>query len=83
MQVATKSASPSRRSNAKAVVNEIKVHTAILVDQAYLVSQELIRIAILWHEQWHEALEEASRQYFGEFDVKVRHSVAGTQVPMW
>jgi hypothetical protein len=25
------------------------------------VSGELIRIAILWHEQWHEALEEASR----------------------
>jgi len=33
------------------------------------VSQELIRMAILWHEMWHEALEEASRQYFGESNV--------------
>jgi FKBP12-rapamycin binding domain len=29
--------------------------------QALLVSRELIRVAILWHEQWHEGLEEASR----------------------
>lgn len=34
------------------------------------VSEELIRIAILWHEMWHEALEEASRQYFGESNVE-------------
>ena len=33
------------------------------------MSQELIRMAILWHEMWHEALEEASRQYFGESNV--------------
>lgn len=31
-----------------------------------MVSQELIRIAILWHEMWHEGLEEASRLYFTE-----------------
>ena len=29
--------------------------------QALMVSDELIRVAILWHEQWHEGLEEASR----------------------
>ena len=34
------------------------------------MSQELIRIAILWHEMWHEALEEASRLYFGESNVE-------------
>ncbi len=37
---------------------------------AVQVSQELIRMAILWHEMWHEALEEASRQYFGESNVE-------------
>ena len=26
-------------------------------------------MAILWHEQWHEALEEASRLYFGDSNV--------------
>ena len=29
----------------------------------------MIRVAILWHELWHEGLEEASRLYFGERDV--------------
>lgn len=38
--------------------------------QAQLVSKELIRMAILWHEMWHEALEEASRLYFGEHNVE-------------
>jgi phosphatidylinositol kinase/protein kinase (PI-3 family) len=34
--------------------------------QAKLVSRELIRVAILWHEMWHEGLEEASRLYFND-----------------
>ena len=37
---------------------------------ALQVSLELIRMAILWHEMWHEALEEASRQYFGDQNVE-------------
>lgn len=36
-------------------------HWNRLVEQAKLVSNELIRVAILWHEMWHEGLEEASR----------------------
>ena len=27
-------------------------------------------MAILWHELWHEGLEEASRLYFGERNVQ-------------
>lgn len=38
--------------------------------KAQLVSKELIRVAILWHEMWHEALEEASRLYFGEHNIE-------------
>ncbi len=34
------------------------------------MSSELIRVSILWHEMWHEALEEASRLYFGEQNVE-------------
>ncbi|EJW73217.1 hypothetical protein WUBG_15877 [Wuchereria bancrofti] len=41
-----------------------------LVEQAKLVSDELIRCAILWHEQWHEALDDASRLYFQDKNVK-------------
>jgi len=59
--VACKSQSPSRRAAAMAVVDAVRQHSATLVEQAQLVSQELIRMAILWHEMWHEALEEASR----------------------
>jgi FKBP12-rapamycin complex-associated protein len=36
--------------------------------QAKLLSRELIRVAILWHEQWYEALEEASNRYFVQKD---------------
>lgn len=37
--------------------------------QAALVSTELIRVSILWHEVWHAALEEASRLYFQASDA--------------
>ena len=69
VQVAARSASDNRRRNAEEVIAEIQSHSPNLVAQTKLVSDELIRIAILWHEQWHEALEEASRLYFGECDV--------------
>lgn len=42
----------------------------VLAVKAQLVSKELIRVAILWHEMWHEALEEASRLYFGEHNIE-------------
>lgn len=31
--------------------------------KALLVGQELIRVAMLWYDQWFEGLEEASRIY--------------------
>ncbi|EFJ44271.1 target of rapamycin, growth-regulatory PI3K-like protein kinase [Volvox carteri f. nagariensis] len=68
--VATKSQSPARRQAAYSVLECIRQHSAALVEQAQLVSGELIRIAILWHEMWHEGLEEASRLYFGESNVE-------------
>jgi FKBP12-rapamycin complex-associated protein len=39
-----------------------------LVEEALSISTELIRVAILWPEMWHEGLEEASRLYFTERD---------------
>ena len=41
-----------------------------LISEAKLLSRELIRVAILWHEQWYEALEEASNRYFVHKDTK-------------
>ena len=43
------------------ILNKMKEHSESLINQAVMVSDELIRVAILWHEQWHEGLEEASR----------------------
>jgi len=68
--VASKSQSPSRRAAATAVVEGVRQHSATLVEQAQMVGGELIRMAILWHEMWHEALEEASRLYFGESNAE-------------
>ncbi|KAJ3676103.1 hypothetical protein LUZ60_003515 [Juncus effusus] len=68
--VACKSISVLRQRAAQEVVDKIRQHSGVLVDQAQLVSKELIRVAILWHEMWHEALEEASRLFFGENNVE-------------
>jgi len=51
-------------------MDALRQHSPKLVEQADLVSHELIRIAVLWHEQWHEGLEEASRLYFGDHQIQ-------------
>jgi FKBP12-rapamycin complex-associated protein len=48
----------------------MRTHSLAVVEQALMVSKELIRVAILWHEIWFDALEEASRQYFGAHNVE-------------
>ncbi|CAO2815870.1 unnamed protein product [Amaranthus hypochondriacus] len=68
--VACKSISDLRRAAAQRVVDKVRQHSSALVDEAQLVSKELIRVAILWHELWHEGLEEASRLYFGEHNIE-------------
>ncbi len=58
------------RDHSVAIVEQVNTSPLILffdIDfrfQALLVSQELIRVAILWHELWHEGLQEASRLYY-------------------
>lgn len=44
----------------------MREHSPVIVEQALVVSHELIRVAILWHEMWHEGLEEASRLFFND-----------------
>ena len=70
LTVASKYPSQPRRRAALAIIDRMSEHSAALVDQARLVSQELIRVAILWHELWHEGLEEASRLYYGDGNVE-------------
>ncbi|KAF9929593.1 phosphatidylinositol kinase- protein kinase tor1 [Linnemannia zychae] len=60
LTVASKSPSQFRKNAALAIMDNMRVHSPVLVDQASMVSQELLRVAILWHEMWEEGLEEAS-----------------------
>ena len=46
------------------VLHSIRLHSPTLVVQASLVSSELVRVAILWLEQWHEAIDDASKHWF-------------------
>lgn len=69
LTVATKSQSISRRTSAEMMLDRMRSHSARLVEQAGMVSQELIRVAITWEEMWYEALEEASKFYFGDRNV--------------
>ena len=70
LTVASKSASVERRDAADHILRNLCEHSSALVEQAMMVSEELIRVAILWPELWAEGLEEASRLYFGEKNVK-------------
>uniref|UniRef100_A0A182MSJ1 Serine/threonine-protein kinase TOR n=1 Tax=Anopheles culicifacies TaxID=139723 RepID=A0A182MSJ1_9DIPT len=69
LTVASKSAPGTRKQAAHKILNNMCEHSNTLVNQVLLISEELIRVAILWHEQWHEGLEEASRLYFGDRNV--------------
>lgn len=70
LTVASKSNVASRKAVAQGIMAMMREHSASVVDQAELVSTELIRAAILWHEQWHEGLEEASKHYFADHNVE-------------
>ncbi|CCK68465.1 phosphatidylinositol kinase-related protein kinase TOR1 KNAG_0B00160 [Huiozyma naganishii CBS 8797] len=68
--VAIKSESVSRQKAALSIIEKMKLHSTKLVIQAELVSDELIRVAVLWYELWYEGLEDASRQFFGEHNTE-------------
>ncbi|BDD58165.1 hypothetical protein MAP00_003466 [Monascus purpureus] len=70
LTVAMKSHVTRRSQSASSIMESMRQHSAKLVEQADLVSNELIRVAVLWHELWHEGLEEASRLYFGDHNVE-------------
>ena len=69
LSVLIKSPVVDRRTSAEFLMNSLKAHSNALVEEALMVSSELIRVAILWLELWHEGLEDASRLYYGEGNV--------------
>ncbi|KAL1915020.1 uncharacterized protein VTP21DRAFT_7725 [Calcarisporiella thermophila] len=70
IMVASKSPNIVRKNAAISIIEKLRSYHPTLVEQALLVSQELVRVAILWHEMWHEGLEEASRLYFAEHNIE-------------
>jgi len=58
--------SPTRAEASLAVLNNMRKYYDDLVGQALMVSEELVRVAIVWFELWHEGLEDASRFHFAE-----------------
>ncbi|KAI8628398.1 TOR kinase [Xylariaceae sp. FL1651] len=78
LTVAMKSAQNTRRSKSAALImDSMRAHSAKLVEQADIVSHELIRVAVLWHEQWHEGIEEASRLWFGDHNIEGMFATLG------
>lgn len=75
LAVAITSESASRKKAAQSIIEKMRFHSATLVDQSELVSKELIRVAVLWHEQWYEGLEDASRLFFGEKNTDKMYEV--------
>ena len=69
LSVLLKSPVADRKAAAEELMNSLKAHSNALVEEALMVSSELIRVAILWLELWHESLEDASRLYYGEGNV--------------
>ncbi|XP_068617992.1 serine/threonine-protein kinase mTor-like [Battus philenor] len=70
LTVATKSSFVTRKTAANYILKTMCAHSQNLVNDAALISEELIKVAILWHEQVFIALDEASRLYFSEKDYK-------------
>ncbi|KAG6574344.1 Phosphatidylinositol kinase (PIK-L2) [Phytophthora cinnamomi] len=67
--VASKALNPTRKLAAEGILAAVRRHSSQLVYEADMVSRELIRVAILWNELWHGALEEASKHFFNNRDV--------------
>lgn len=70
LSVALQSPRMDRKVAAESLLSNMRQHSATLIEQSVLVSQELIRIAILWDEEWYSTLEDSSRLYFGDGNVQ-------------
>jgi len=69
LTVAANSSSKRRKDAASDVLRKLRMHNSKLFDQAEQVSLELLRVAVLWHETWHDALDEACRKFFTDHDL--------------
>lgn len=73
LSVTLKSTASGRREAAEQLIQKLKATQPVLIDQAFTISNELNRSAILLSEVWQEAIEEASRIYFHRNDGKAMY----------
>lgn len=66
--VTSNTASDARRKAAESIVLEMSGVNQRLVDEANLVSREMMDVAITWHEYWYQGLEDAANFYFTDKD---------------
>ena len=70
LTVCAKSAHAQRKAASQTILESMRQHSPALVEQCEFVSTELIRVAIIVHEQWHEGIEEASKLFFSSQDIE-------------
>eukprot|EP01080_Neovahlkampfia_damariscottae_P005829 gene5829-9652_t len=63
LTVISKSFDKSRIESSKLLIDQMKLLHPKIIEQSSLVSDELIRIAILWSEIFHESLENAYKLF--------------------
>jgi len=68
MAVTSNTANDARRKAANAIIHEMSGVNRQLVDEANLVSREMMDVAITWHEFWYQGLEDAANLYFTDKD---------------
>ncbi|KAJ1889399.1 phosphatidylinositol kinase- protein kinase tor1, partial [Kickxella alabastrina] len=69
LYVAARSEHPERSQAAKDVLAKLHDLVPELVIETEIVSQELIRITLLFPEMWHDAIESAYRTYYEREDL--------------
>jgi FKBP12-rapamycin complex-associated protein len=70
LTLSAKSQDVNRQTLSRSIMDSMRQHSSHVLDQALVVSQELIRVAITWWEAWHEGLEEASKFFFNENNIE-------------
>ena len=65
-----KSPMTPRKQTAEHIMTALRKKHSGLVEEAKMVSNELMRVAIFWIEQWFNALEDASRLFFADGNIK-------------
>jgi FKBP12-rapamycin complex-associated protein len=70
ISVAQNTHDKQQKTVATELVNEMRKRRSQLVEEATMLSRELIRVAITPHELWHDGLEKAAQLYMENRDIR-------------